>query len=383
MKLLHRHLFANVCVTCFASVALFTFVLMLGNVLKDLLAPALAGQLEPLTLLRLIALLVPFAVSYALPMGILTGVLLVLGRMSSDREITAIRASGVSLAGLSAPIFFFALLGVALNLAVNFQFMPQARIAFKQEFAQAVRQNPLSFIVPRTFIRDFPGIVLYVGEKRNDETLRDFWLWEVDPQGRVKRFARADVGRLVYDESNNKLVLTLERALAEQRDAKDPENFAQVRSAAVWEKATFDLPLERVTGSRGVRTKLKDLTYNQLMTEWRRLDRPLPGETAELRQQRERDQMKVQITIHEKASMAFSVLSFALFAIPLGIQVSRKETSANLGLALALAIGYYFATIVAGWFDKYPEFRPDLLMWLPNLAFQALGIWMFRKVDRA
>jgi len=383
MKLLHRHLFANVTVTCFASVALFTFVLMLGNILKDLLAPALAGQLDLFTLARLIALLIPFAVSYALPMGILTGVLLVLGRMSSDREITAIRASGVSLAGLSAPIFFFALLGVALNLAVNFQFMPQARIAFKQEFADAVRQNPLSFIVPRTFIRDFPGIVLYVGDKRNDETLHDFWLWEVDPQGRVKRFARADVGRLVYDEANNKLVLTLERALAEQRDEKDPENFTNVRSAAVWEKATFDLPLERVTGSRGVRTKLKDLTYTQLMAEWRRLDRALPGETAELRKQRERDQMKVQITIHEKASMAFSVLSFALFAIPLGIQVSRKETSANLGLALALAIGYYFATIVAGWFDKYPEFRPDLLMWLPNLAFQILGVWMFRKVDRA
>jgi lipopolysaccharide export system permease protein len=383
MKLLHRHIFANVALTCFASVALFTFVLMLGNVLKELLGPALAGQLDAFTLVRLIALLVPFAVSYALPMGILTGVLLVLGRMSSDREITAIRAAGVSVAGISAPIFFFALLGVALSLAVNFQFMPQARIAFKQEFADALRQNPLSFIEPKKFIRDFPGIVLFVGEKKNDATLHDFWLWEVDPQGRVKRFARADVGRLTYDEANNKLVLTLERALAEQRDEKDPENFATVRSAAVWEKATFDLPLERVTGSRGVRTKLKDLTYEQLMAEWRKLEKPAPGEDAEARQKRERDQMKVQITIHEKASMAFSVLSFALFAIPLGIQVSRKETSANLGIALALAIGYYFATIVAGWFDKFPEFRPDLLMWLPNLAFQAIGIWMFRKVDRA
>ena len=84
-----------------------------------------------------------------------------------------------------------------------------------------------------------------------------------------------------------------------------------------------------------------------------------------------------------KASTAFSVLSFALIAVPLGIKVTRKETSANLGLALALAMGYYFATIVAGWFDNKPHLRPDLLMWVPNLAFQALGIWMFRKVDRA
>ena len=380
MKLLHRHIFANVALTCLASVGLFAFVLLLGNALKDLLGYVLAGQLEPATFLRLILLLVPFVVSYALPMGILTGVLLVLGRMSSDRELTAIRAAGVSVAGISAPIFFFALLGTGLSLMVNFQFMPAARTAYQRELAQAVRQNPLSFIVPKTFIRDFPGIVLYVGEKKNDETLLDFWLWEVDPQGRVKRFARADSGRLQYDEAANKLVLTLFRAQAEQRDEKDPENFTVVRSAAAWERATFDLPLDRVTGARTVRTKLKWQTWDQLLAEWRRLDQPDPKVP---RADRERQQMKVQITIQEKASMAFSVLSFALIAVPLGIKVSRKETSANLGIALALAMGYYFTTVVAGWFDNKPEFRPDLLMWLPNIAFQALGIWMFRKVDRA
>lgn len=380
MKLLYRHLFANVAGTCLAAVGLFAFVLLLGNALKDLLGYVLAGQLEPTTFVRLILLLIPFVVSYALPMGILTGVLLVLGRMSSDREITAIRASGISVAGLSAPIFFFALLGTAASLAVNFQFMPTARLAYQRELADAVRQNPLSFIEAKKFIRDFPGVVIYVGEKKNDDTLRDFWLWELDAQGRVKRFARADTGRVRYDEAHNKLVLTLERAQAEQRDEKDPENFTNVRSAAVWERATFDLPLDRVTGARTVTTKLKWLTWDQLWAEWHRLNDPDPKVA---REERERQMMKVQIVIQEKASTAFSVLSFALIAVPLGIKVSRKETSANLGLALALAMGYYFATIVAGWFDNKPHLRPDLLMWVPNLAFQALGIWMFRKVDRA
>ncbi|MDP1578692.1 MAG: LptF/LptG family permease [Candidatus Didemnitutus sp.] len=380
MKLLHRHIFANVALTSLAAVGLFAFVLMIGNALRDLLGYLLAGQLELETFLQLIGLLIPFVVSYALPMGILTGVLLVLGRMSSDREIIAIRAAGVSVAGISAPILFFALLGTAASLAVNFQFMPSARLAYQRELAQAVRQNPLSFIVPKTFIRDFPGIVLYVGEKRGDATLQNFWLWEVDPQGRVKRFARADTGRLDYDEENNKLVLTLENAQAEQRDEKDPENFSVVRAAAAWDRATFDLPLDRVTGARTVRTKLKWQTYDQLLAEWRRLGDPDP---AVSQVERERKRMKVQITIQEKCAMAFSVLSFALIAIPLGIKVSRKETSANLGIALALAMSYYFATIVVGWFDNKPELRPDLLMWLPNLAFQTLGIWMFRKVDRS
>ncbi len=377
MNLIHRHIFGNVVLTCAAAVGLFAFVLMIGNALKDLLP--LMGQLAPATAIRLVGLLVPFVVSYALPMGMLTGILLVLGRMSSDREVTALRASGVSVAWLSAPILFFALFGVVVAALINFQFMPTARLAYQRELAQAVRLNPLSFIVPRTFIRDFSGIVIYAGEKQGSQ-LKDFWLWELDAQNRVRRFARADSGRLDYDERNNKLVLTLERAQAEMRDDKDPENFAQSRGAAAWEQATFDLPLNKLTGEQTVERKLKWFTFPQLIEEWRRLKQPDPAMTAS---QREHRRMRVQITLHEKLATAFSVLSFALIAIPLGIKVSRKETSANLGIGVALALGYYFATIVVGWFDNRPEVRPDLLMWLPNLAFQSLGFWMFYKVDRA
>lgn len=379
MKLLHRHIFANVALTCLAAVGLFGFVLMLGNVLKDLLGYVLAGQLELGTFFQLTGLLVPFVVTYALPMGILTGVLLVLGRMSSDREITAIRASGVSVAGISAPIFFFALLGVGASLLVNFQFMPRARIMYHRQLADAVRQNPLSFIVPKTFIRDFPGIVLYVGEKKGDNTLKDFWLWEVDSLGRVKRFARADEGRITYNEQANNLTLTVQRAQVEIRDDKDLENFASIAGAPAMERATFYLPLDRVTGAHTVQTKLKWLTFGELLAEWRRLGKPDPAVPAA---ERARQQMKAQVVFHEKCATAFSVLSFALLAIPLGIKVSRKETSANLGLAVALAMGYYFVTVVAGWFDNKPQYRPDLLMWVPNIIFQILGIWMFRRVDR-
>lgn len=381
MKLLHRHIFANVALTCAAAVGVFAFVLLIGNVLKDLLPYLLAGQIEIDVFVRLGLLLFPFVITYALPMGILTGVLLVLGRMSADREITAIRASGVSVAGISAPIFFFALLGVALSLAVNLEFMPAARSAYKRELADAVRSNPLSFIVPKTFIREFPGRVIYVSERRG-EVLEDLWLWELDGQGRVTRAARARSGRLAYDEAGNTLKLTLAQAQAEIRDAKDPENFEPVRAAAAWDNATFDLPLDNLVGRRTVRTKLKELPTAQLMARWRELGQAPAGEDAEARTKREKDRMGVQIVVHEKLSTAFSVLSFALIAIPLGIRVSRKETTANLGVALGLAMGYYFCTVVVGWFDGRPELRPDLLMWAPNLAFQALGLWMFYKVDR-
>jgi lipopolysaccharide export system permease protein len=374
-----KHIFANVAFTCAASVGLFGFVLMLGNALKDVLPLILAGQIEIGTSIWLIGLLVPFVISYALPMGMLTGILLVLGRMSSDREITALRASGMSVAWLSAPILFFALLGVALAALINFEYMPTTRLAYQRGMVDAVRQNPLNFIVEKTFIRDFPGVVIYAGEKKGVE-LKDFWLWELDAQNRVKRFARADSGRLELDEPNNKMVLTVEHAQVELRNDKDPENFATDTGAPAMDRATFDLPLSKITGEKTVKKKLKWFTFSQLIAEWRRLNVTDPAMPAAERQEQ---QMRVQITIHEKFATAFSVLSFALVAIPLGIKVSRKETTANLMVGVALALAYYFATIVVGWFDNHPGLRPDLLMWLPNLTFQALGLWMFYKVDRS
>ncbi len=378
MNLLHRHIFANVILTCGAAVGMFAFVLMIGNALRDLLP--LMGQLAPETIIRLTALLLPFVVSYALPMGMLTGVLLVLGRMSSDREITALRASGLSVAWVSAPILFCALLGVVLCMLINFEFMPVARVAYHQELAAALRQNPLSFIVPKTFIHEFADKIVYVGESRNLK-LRDVWVWELDRQSRAKVIYHAESGDLKFNEKDKTLELIGYNVLVEYRDEKDPESFGGeekgIGHAAVM-SAVFSL--EKVSASQTVTVKQKWMTFGQLMTEWRRLGQPVPGVTPA---ERERRRMQVQITMHEKFATAFSVLSFTLIAIPLGIKISRKETSANLGLAVALAMAYYFATIVVSWFDNHIALRPDLLMWLPNLAFQALGLWMFYRADRS
>ena len=57
-------------------------------------------------------------------------------------------------------------------------------------FADALRTNPMSFIVPKTFVRDFKGSVIYVGA-RDGEVLRDIWVWDLDRQSRVRRLVRA------------------------------------------------------------------------------------------------------------------------------------------------------------------------------------------------
>ena len=72
----------------------------------------------------------------------------------------------------------------------------------------------------------------------------------------------------------------------------------------------------------------------------------------------------------------------ALIGVPLGIKVSRRETSANLGVAVLLALGYYMLTVSVTWLDRHPVYRPDLLFWLPNAIFLILGAWLFLRIER-
>ena len=116
MNLLDRHIFVSVITTCAAAVGLFAFVVALPNVVRELLGPLLSGTISIGGFLRLIWLIFVFAVSYALPMGVLTGVLLTLGRLSADSEITAMRAAGLSVTRIARPVV---LLGLAGAAAVN------------------------------------------------------------------------------------------------------------------------------------------------------------------------------------------------------------------------------------------------------------------------
>ena len=380
MNLLDRYIFKSVLGTCLAAVALFTFVLTFGNVIRDLMAHVLAGQLPAMTVARLIWLWVPSMAIYSLPMGLLTGVLLTLGRLSADQEITAMRTAGISLARVARPVLVLATGCAAAAIYVNFESMPHARVSYEQEFAEALRTNPLSFIVPKTFIRSFKGNVIYVGEK-NGATLRDIWIWELDSQQRVRRLIRAESGRVDYDEATNSLVPTLANAKAEERSAEDPEDFSKSPKAPSVDKIEeVRLSLDRYFGKSADKMKDDWLNYDALQA--RRAQ--LAAETVPAEKAREHalSRMKLAMIFHEKWNLAFTVFTFALIGVPLGIKVSRRETSANLGVAVLLIVGFYLLNFAVKLLDRHPEYHPDILLWVPNVLFLGLGVWLFSRIDR-
>ncbi len=360
---------------------MFAFLLLTGAVIKDMLDLLAEGHLTIPIFFRLIQLLFPDLLVYALPVGLLTGILLTMGRLSSENEVTALRSSGVSIFRLSSSVIVFAILGAVLSLMVNFYYGPRAKTAFRQEKEAIIQKNPLSFIQEKTFVRGFSGLVIYVGEKDGDE-LKDLWIWELDEENRAKRFTRAESGVVRYNQDANTLVLVPYRGTFEARDPDSPEDFKKIRAALSFETTSLVLSLDRIFGKVTFQKKLKWMTFKELQEVEADALAQMDSSDPAIQEEATERYHKAKMAFHEKFAMGFSVISFAMIGVPLGIRASREETSANLFLALGLALGYYILMMAVSWMDGLHQYRPDLLFWIPNFLYQGIGCWLFLKADR-
>lgn len=379
LSLLHRHILKEILVATGLAMGLFIFVLLVGNALKDVAELVVAGKLDFWVFLKVLGLLIPYVASFALPLGMLTGTLIALGRLSSQREITAMKSAGLSLYQIAAPVFLIAFVGMVAAVLINLHYAPQSRLERKALLATALTENPVGFIEERRFIHEFPGYVLYMGG-REGTTMKDFWIWELDDERRVKLFLRAAEGVLDYNQADKELVLTLRDGTAEQRDPENPEAFGEdMPDSLFFGELPLALPLDQLFGEeRQRRVRTKEMTFAQLMDR-RAVELAKESEAGGLMTE---DRLDVQMHIQKNFALAFSVFSLAVFGVPLAIQAGRKETYANLGIALVIAMSYYFLLIMVSWLEGKPALRPDLLIWLPNLIFQSIGFWMIHKASR-
>ena len=180
VKTLHNYLIRQVLASLFLTVAVFTFVLLIGNVLREILPALIGGHARLDTILQAFGLLIPWVWVFALPMGLLTAMLLVFGRFSADQELTAARASGISLLSLITPVLLLSLLCCGVSAWINMQLGPQCRVAYVNLFFKLSGELMNSTQLPEgQFIRDFPGYIFYAEKNRNGK-LEDVMVFMLD-----------------------------------------------------------------------------------------------------------------------------------------------------------------------------------------------------------
>ena len=207
MKTLHLYLTRQVVAALLLSVAVFIFVLLLGNVMKEVLALLLNHQATLFGVAQAVALLIPFVLVFALPMGMLTATLLVFGRFSADHELTAVRAGGISLLALITPILILSLALSGLAGAINTEIAPQCRVAYKRLLFRLGLQNPSALLREKTFISEFPGYVIYLGKLKGEDA-ENIVINRIENTELVQR-TRASKGKITYDAAKQQYLFLL------------------------------------------------------------------------------------------------------------------------------------------------------------------------------
>ena len=380
VRLLDRHVLTETAVAGGAATGAFVFVMVAGNILTQVSSAIASGRVSGWEGLELVGLLIPGVLPYAMPLGLLTGVLIAFGRMSSQQELTAMKASGRSLGRIARPALLLAgglaLLSAWLNLEVS----PSANTEYRRLLVGSAKDNPASVIVPGKLNRQFPGMVIRAAE-RDGEVLRDFWLWSVDERGRLTQTVHAREARLapgVNSKGEGILRVELTDARLEKRQPGDetfasPSSFIQARTTSL-EFAASGI----FKDGENFQRKLRWLTTSELLDA---IDQGWEVAPNATRKEKAQGRMLATTQLMSHLAGAFSVFSLAFLAVPLAVRVGRSETFVNAAVALGVALSYYLLTSMAA-YVKDPDLRPDLLIWLPNVVVICLAWSLLRRASR-
>jgi lipopolysaccharide export system permease protein len=382
MKTLHTYLTRQVVASLLVTVAVFTFVLLLGNVLREILTLLVNRQATLGAVTEAIGLLIPYVWAFALPMGMLTATLLIFGRFSADQELTAVRASGVSLLSLVTPILLLSLALCVVSAIVNMDVAPRCRVAYKR-LVDSLKLELTNLQLPEgRFIKDFPGYIFYVGKNRRGN-LEDVIVFVLKDQTNKLTSIHARSGKVEVDSLSKSVLVNL-------YDAKTISDSGGTGSGNI------TLPLIP-PDQKSHDPDISDMTFLQLCEELKTLEQyvslrspaltnmtpqQLKAKKKELQKRRNDLASPVRFQIHKQIAFSFACFGFTLVGIPLGIRMHRRETNIGIALALLLVAVYYSFILVAQALQTRPEYAPHLIVWLPNFVFQAVGAVLLRRANR-
>lgn len=387
MKTLHRYLVRQIVASLIMTVAVFTFVLLLGNVLKEILPLLIGGQIRFSTVGNALGLLVPFVWVFSLPMGMLTATLLIFGRFSADQELTAVRASGISLVALVTPIILLSLALCGISAWINMDLGPRCRLAYKDLIFNLRVELSSAQLPEARFIRDFPGYIFYVGKNR-DGVLQDVIVFMLHNETNVVQTWRAPRGTFKVDAANQRIQLSLFNGRV--------VTLGEDRPAGIMSFDELPLELDMSAPQKSRKAKLSDMSFWSLREELDRVENQLnlpvslsgiaPEKLKEVREEfrRQKEELAspIRFQMHRQVAFSFACFGFALVGIPLGIRVQRRETNVGIAIALILVAVYYSMILLISAVDDRPELAPQILVWVPNFIFQTIGAVLLWKANR-
>ena len=339
----------------------FTVILLMDKILK-LIELVVNRGASLSNILMLFLFISPSFLILTIPIAVLLATLLTFGRLSSDSEITAFKASGMSLYQLFIPISVFALCTFLLSSFLVFYGLPWGNRGFKSTLLLIARSKADIEIKERVFSDTFSGLVVYVdrvplqGKRMEGVLIYD----ERDKEKSNTIIAKE--GFLIKNGPDQDIILRLITGDIHRYEPK-LQTFQKIKFD------TYDLKLEFAKTSKAIEKKLKDkeMSIDDIQEKIKEVEKT-GGNT-----------IPYEVEIHKRYAIPFTCIVFALMGVPLGIQPRRSGRSYGFILSILILLAYYISVTVSELLAMRKTMSPLLAGWTPNLLFTSLAIYLFVK----
>jgi lipopolysaccharide export system permease protein len=193
----------------------------------------------------------------------------------------------------------------------------------------------------------------------------------------VARSVRAKSGVLRTDKEKNLLLIDLYEVSIDQPDKEHPLDPTRSRYINA-QHYPVKLDFSEMVGRGTVNKSRADLSYGELISAIRDIRSAYPDLTyVELL----RERMVMLVEANKRFALALSCFAFTLLGIPLGLKSHRKESSIGIGISLLVVFFFYFFLILADSLVGHPQYRSDLIIWIPILLAEAAGFILLSRTD--
>lgn len=373
MGIINRYIGKDFLVGFGMTVFTFTFVMGAATIVRgiDLMSRGVSGALIG----KIFLYNLPYILAFSIPMSVMTSALLLFSRLSFDGEITAMRACGMSMWQIVSPVIIISVVLSCLCLYLNNTLAPNSRFARTLLLRTLGVEDPIGLLDEGRFVRDFPGLMIYVGKKRRN-TVRDIVVYETGPEG-VKQHVRASHGEVIPGDDKKSLTIDLYDVRIDRFDPEHPLDPSRTRSLTA-EKYPVKLDFSELLDKGKARKRTKDLTFSESVKVIRSPKDNYPElKYEDLLKQR----MKKLVEVNKRFALAISCFAFVLLAIPLGMKSRRKESSVGVGISLIVVFTFYSFIVFAESMSGSPSWRPDLIIWIPVVAAEVGGLLLLRRIN--
>ena len=369
LRIIDRYILREVIPPFGLGLLVFTFLLMIPPIM-EVAEELIAKGVESITIVKIMLTLLPQGLGITIPMALLLGILMGMGRLSSDRETVALQACGVNLFRMLVPLALLAIVASAATAYTLIVALPDANQAFREITYRTIARRAEGEVKPRVFYEDFPDVMLYVREvSATGGGWLDVFLADTRESDQPDIYI-AERGQVVLNREARRVDIVLSNGTGHGVNPENPDTYELQH----FDELVIGLNPESVFPRAGPQRGYPELTIPQLQAEVERMQ--------DLGVSPHRPIME----IHRKFSIPTACLVFALIGLGLAVTSRKDGKLASFALGIAVIFTYYVIMYGAEALAKGALVSPQFAMWLPNVLLGLGGvlllIWRSASVER-